>query len=183
MTTTTHTHAPTIRPSELNEMIARGQSITLIDVRTGGEFETLHARGARNVPLDRLNARDFLEQRASTTEPIYVICQSGSRAAKACRAFHDAGFESAINVEGGTEAWQRAGLPTERGSRRVISLQRQVFIGAGTLIVLGAALGVTVSPWFYALDAFVGCGLLFAGLTDICAMQILLSKMPWNQGS
>jgi hypothetical protein len=38
-----------------------------------------------------------------------------------------------------------------------------------------------VSPWFFILSAFVGTGLLFAGLTNTCGMAMMLSKMPWNR--
>ena len=62
-----------------------------------------------------------------------------------------------------------------------ISLERQVRISAGALVVAGVGLGWFVLPVFYGLSAFVGAGLIFAGITDICGMCLLLAKLPWNK--
>jgi len=83
-------------------------------------------------------------------------------------------------VEGGTNAWIAAGLPVIRG-RKTISIERQVRIGAGSLVVIGTGLGRFVHPAFYILAAFVGAGLVFAGVTDICGMANVLAKAPWNR--
>lgn len=85
-----------------------------------------------------------------------------------------------MSVEGGTLAWEGAGLPVVRG-RRVISLERQVRIAAGALVVAGVLLGWLVHPAFLGLSAFVGAGLVFAGVTDTCGMGLLLARMPWNR--
>ena len=90
-----------------------------------------------------------------------------------------------ISVEGGTAACDTAGMPVIRG-RKAMSLERQVRIAAGTLVAVGAALaafGPDVS-WQRigaGLAGFVGCGLVFAGVTDTCGMAMLLARMPWNQ--
>jgi len=91
-----------------------------------------------------------------------------------------AGWDRVINVEGGTQAWDQAGLPVVRG-KKTISLERQVRIAAGTLVLVGSLLGAFVSPWWIGLAAFVGAGLVFAGITDTCGMGLLLARMPWNQ--
>ena len=83
-------------------------------------------------------------------------------------------------MEGGTLAWGDAGLPLERGRISMISLERQVRIAAGSLVLIGLILGYFVTPWFIALSAFVGAGLVFAGITDYCGMGLLLAKLPWN---
>jgi hypothetical protein len=85
-----------------------------------------------------------------------------------------------VNVEGGTQAWDEAGLPVVRG-QKAISLERQVRIAAGSLVLLGALLGYFAHPYWIALSAFVGAGLVFAGITDTCGMGMLLARMPWNQ--
>ncbi len=85
-----------------------------------------------------------------------------------------------VNVEGGTQAWDQAGLPVVRG-QQAMSLERQVRIAAGSLVVLGSALGAFVSPYWIGLAAFVGAGLVFAGITDTCGMGMLLARMPWNK--
>jgi hypothetical protein len=65
--------------------------------------------------------------------------------------------------------------------KKAISLERQVRIAAGSLTFLGAALGAFVHPAFIGLSAFVGAGLIFAGVTDTCGMGMILARMPWNQ--
>ena len=122
-----------------------------------------------------------MEARNGTKDdPLYMICRSGSRGRQACEKFLAAGYHNVVNVEGGTLAWERAGLPVVRG-KKAISLERQVRIAAGSLVVLGTALGAFVHPGFLGLAAFVGAGLVFAGITDTCGMGMLLARMPWNR--
>ena len=78
-------------------------------------------------------------------------------------------------------AWVDAGLPVNRGQVKVISLERQVRIVAGSLVFIGVLLGWFVHPAFVWLSGFVGAGLVFAGVTDFCGMGLLLAKAPWNQ--
>lgn len=171
----------TIRPKELDDLQRQGRAVEMIDVRTPVEYREVHAEGARSVPLDRLEPRAVMEARhGSKEEPLYLICRSGSRGRQACEAFHSAGFMNVVNVEGGTTAWEQAGLPVARG-KKAISLERQVRIAAGSLVVLGTALGAFVHPGFLGLPAFVGAGLVFAGVTDTCGMGMMLARMPWNQ--
>ena len=87
-----------------------------------------------------------------------------------------------VNVDGGTNAWVEAGLPVERG-KQTISLERQVRIAAGLLVLTGAALAFFVHPYLIGLSAFVGAGLVFAGVTDTCGMGLLLARMPWNRAA
>jgi len=111
---------------------------------------------------------------------LYVICASGARGRQAREAFAAAGFADVVNVEGGTRAWEAAGLPVERGEA-TMSLERQVRIIAGSLVLLGVVLGAAASPWFTLLSAFVGLGLINAGVTDVCPMAMGLARLPWNQ--
>ena len=113
-------------------------------------------------------------------QPVYLLCRSGARAAKAVEKLARAGFASGVVVTGGTLAWQEAGLPVERGTVKVISLERQVRIAAGSLVVIGVVLAKLVNPWFIGLSACVGAGLVFAGITDFCGMGLLLARLPWN---
>jgi rhodanese-related sulfurtransferase len=164
----------TISPPELADELARGGA-TLIDVRTPAEFRERHVRGATNVPLDSLDPSTF-----ASVGRLLVICRKGGRGKMACEKLAAAGITSAVNVEGGTLACEAAGLTLDRG-RKAISLERQVRIGAGSLVVLGTALGWWVHPAWLGLAAFVGSGLVFAGVTDTCGMGMLLARMPWNR--
>ncbi len=158
-------------------------AIDLIDVRTPGEFAAVHAKPARLMPLDRLDPAAVAAARhGAPGTPIYIICKSGRRAATAAEKFIAAGIADVAVIDGGTDAWIAAGLPVVRG-QGVISLERQVRIAAGLLVLAGAVLAFTVHPWFIGLSAFVGAGLAFAGLTDTCGMGMLLAKMPWNKNA
>ena len=170
----------TIRPQELAQLRQSGRKIELIDVRTPVEFQEVHIDFARNVPLDRLDPEQVKNaMNGAAEEPLYVVCRSGNRSRQACEKLTAAGL-NVVNVEGGTSAWDAAGLPVVRG-KKAISLERQVRIAAGSLVLIGSALGFFVHPYFIGLAAFVGAGLVFAGVTDTCGMAMLLARMPWNQ--
>lgn len=173
----------TMSPRRLAELCEAGQKIDLIDVRTPVEFREVHVAIARNVPLDRLDPATIIHARNGTAnDPLYLLCRSGSRGQQACEKFVKAGFTNVVNVEGGTLACIEAGLPVVRG-KKAISLERQVRIAAGLLVLVGAILGWLVHPAFFGLSAFIGAGLVFAGITDTCGMGMILARMPWNQCS
>lgn len=149
-------------------------------MRTPLEFREVHVDFARNVPLDRLDPQSVQQTRGpNSVEPLYVICRSGSRGKQACEKLASVGVH-VVNVEGGTLAWDAAGLPVVRG-KKAISLERQVRIVAGFLVLVGAVLAMVVHPYFAGLSAFIGAGLMFAGITDTCSMAMVLARMPWNQ--
>ena len=127
--------------------ISRQGGFDLIDVRTPDEFYELHAVGALMMPLDGLNPRAIMESRGDRAgEPLYIICRSGSRSILACGLFEKAGFTNVISIEGGTQAWQAAGLPVNRGLRRPISIDRQIRLAAGLCTCLGS-LAAAWQPW------------------------------------
>lgn len=169
-----------ISPQALAQMRAAGARFDLIDVRTPAEFDEVHIEFAKNIPLDRLDPPAILAARISGSGPLYVICQSGARSGQACRQLAETGLET-VSIEGGTAAWAAAGLPVVRGRRKTMLLERQVRITAGSLVAAGATLGYFVNPAWIALSGFVGAGLVFAGITDTCAMALILAKMPWNK--
>jgi len=170
----------TITPQQLQNAIQSGERVELIDVRTPVEFREVHVTVAKNVPLDEINPVAFVRQYRDRSEPVYVICRSGSRGRQACEKLIAGGFTSVVNVEGGTLAWDQAGLPVVRGAK-MMSLERQVRIAAGLLVLTGTALGYWVNPLWIGLAAFVGAGLVFAGITDTCGMGLMLARMPWNR--
>ena len=173
----------TITPLALAELLQKGEGVDLIDVRTPAEFRELHVEFARNVPLDRIDPQVLqAERNGHADRPLYMVCRSGSRGKQACARLTAAGVTNVMNVEGGTLACEAAGLPVVRG-KKTISLERQVRIAAGLLVLTGILLGWLIHPAFLALSAFVGGGLVFLGITDTCGLGLLLAKMPWNQDS
>src|SRR5262245_42308248 len=172
--------AATISAREFAEKCKHGAP-ELIDVRTPAEFEEVHVEFARSMPLEHLDPNAVKAARNSTVDqPLFVICRSGNRGWTACEKLVAAGLAQAVNVEGGTLACIEAGLPVKRG-RKVMSLERQVRIVAGSLVLLGVVLGLFVPPSVFGLSAFIGAGLVFVGISDTCGMCMLLARMPWNQ--
>jgi rhodanese-related sulfurtransferase len=171
-----------ISPKDLNDIIRRGASIELIDVRTPVEFREVHLACAKNIPLDQLDPAQIRQSLSDPSKPVYVICRSGGRGKQGCEKLMAAGLSNVVNVEGGTLACDQAGLLVVRG-KKAMSLERQVRIAAGSLTFVGAVLGYFSHPYWIGLSAFIGAGLVFAGVTDTCAMGMLIAKMPWNQVS
>lgn len=167
----------TVSAYELPKLINQGQVV--IDVRSPAEYRSEHVIGAELHPLDQLDAATFSAQHGPDT-PVYLLCQSGKRASAAATKLTSTGLENVYVVEGGTNAAIDAGVAIERG-KGSISIERQVRIGAGTLVVAGCVGGLLIHPGLFALPIFVGCGLIFAGVTDICGMGAVLAKMPWNR--
>lgn len=166
-------------PRKLEEFLKKHPGARLLDVRSPGEHESMHIRGSYNVPLDALpEYRDQI--RASVDSPVVLVCQSGNRARQAEVALSESGMTKLFILDGGMGRWVEEGLEVDRGPSR-ISLERQVRIAAGGLALLGGALAVTLHPAWGLLAAGVGAGLLFAGLTDSCAMGMMLTKLPYNR--
>ena len=170
----------TISPAELQKILTENPGATVLDVRTPVEFAEVHAPAAKNIPLDELNPGALALDK---NQPVYLLCRSGQRATKAAEKFTKKKFSQPIVVEGGTLAWMDANLPVARGASKVISLERQVRIVAGSLVFAGFLLGWFVNHYFFILSGFVGAGLVFAGITDFCGMGLLLAKLPWNKRS
>lgn len=173
--------ATTVGAAELAAQIAAGTA-DVLDVRTGAEFRAMRVRGSRNVPLDAVSAEAARAGRpAAAAGPTYVVCKGGGRARMAAAKLRAEGFPCVV-VEGGTDACAKAGLPVERDAgAHGWSLDRQVRLIAGMLVLTGTALGAFVHPIGYGLAAFVGAGLTFAGATDICGMALVLGRCPWNR--
>lgn len=108
----------TTTPKSLGNLIKNGQTVQLIDVRTSAEYRECHAISAQNIPLNSLDPKTIVESKKGSKEtPLYIICQSGNRAKKACEKFNMIGHHHVVNVEGGTKAWQEEGLPVVRGKK------------------------------------------------------------------
>ena len=171
--------APIVPAAEAHHLATENPAIRFLDVRTPGEFESEHIGGAYNVPLDTLGEHAG-ELSSSLSDPVMLVCQSGQRARQADATLRRAGMANLHVLEGGVNAWLAAGLPTVRGTKRM-SLERQVRIVAGGLAAVGGVLALVVNPWFGALPAFIGSGLVFSGVTDTCTMAMLLAKLPHNR--
>jgi rhodanese-related sulfurtransferase len=168
----------TISPVELQQILAAQPDATVLDVRTPVEFAEVHVPQAQSIPLDELKPSSLQLQK---DQPVYLLCRSGQRAAKAAEKFAREGFTQPVVVEGGTLAWIAANLSVTRSAVKVISLERQVRITAGAIVFTGVLLAHFVNFNFIWLSGFVGAGLVFAGVTDFCGMGLLLAKMPWNK--
>jgi rhodanese-related sulfurtransferase len=171
-----------ILPRHLDRLRTQGAPVHLLDVRTPAEHAEIHVADAHLLPLDRLDGQTLCALDGFRRDlPVYLLCRSGHRAKRAATQLEKEGFTQCVVVDGGIEAWASAGLPVVRGPRKVISLERQVRIAAGSIVLAGLALGAWVHPVLYGLSAFVGAGLVFAGISDWCGMALILARMPWNQ--
>lgn len=170
---------PVIGPAGLKELLAGNPRTRVMDVRTPGEYESVHIQGAYNVPLDSLSEHAG-EIRANVSDPIVLVCQGGGRARKAEETLRAAGMPNLHVLEGGMQAWLVAGGSVVRGAAR-LPLERQVRIVTGGLCAIGGGLALVVNPLFALVPAGVGSGLVFAGVTDSCLMAKLLAKLPYNR--
>jgi len=166
----------TINVEELTRLMESNPALKLIDVRSPGEYATGHVPQASNIPLEQVETR--LADLGGG--PVALLCHSGNRAGMACEILADHHPELLV-VEGGTQAWISAGKPVVSSSCTRWSLERQVRLIAGLLVLTGSILALTVSPSWVFVPLFVGAGLSFAGATNICGMASLLAMMPWNQ--
>jgi len=166
----------TITPERAAALMREGA--VLVDVREADEHARERIPGARHHALSRLDA----EHPARPGDDILIFhCRSGARTqANAPRLAAPGECETYI-LEGGLDAWKKAGLPVAVDRRQPIELMRQVQIAAGSLVLAGVVLGWLVAPGFYLLSGFVGAGLTMAGITGFCGMAKLLAVMPWNR--
>ena len=149
----------------------------LVDVRSATEFACGHLPGAVNIPLEQVELRTA---DLSSHAPVVLVCQAGTRARLAAELLQHSGKDLFV-LEGGTSAWIKAGYPAVCSTASRWALERQVRLIAGLLVSFSVVLTLLVSPWFLALAAFIGCGLTFAGATNICLMGEMLARLPWNR--
>jgi len=151
-------------------------SVTVVDVRQPMEVAGGGIPGSRCIPLDRIKRAEVPEG------DLVLVCQSGNRSAQAAALVRRRWpGRTVLDLEGGLEAWQQAGLPVERQAGAPLPLMRQVQIAAGTLVLLGLIGSQMLAPAWIALSWFVGAGLVFAGISGVCGMARLLAMMPWNR--
>ena len=175
---------PQITPLALNQRINSGATVTLVDVRSTDEFRAGHIPGAHSIPLDDLKDKG-LTNLASDTQldaynPLYLTCQAGVRAEQAANMLQGTGVGEIRLVKGGTEAWQKAGLPVKRLGA-ALTLEQQVQIALGSLLILKVVFGFTVHELFFVAGAVIGAGLVVAGFTRWCGLRQLMARLPWNR--
>ncbi|CAM5350393.1 rhodanese family protein [Pseudomonas aeruginosa] len=164
-----------ISPQAARDLLSQGA--VLIDIRGADEHAREHIAAARHVPMEHLKGASPLDAAGG----VIFHCRSGNRTQVNAQTLSACAACDAYVLEGGLDAWKKAGLPVVADASQPMELQRQVQITAGTLIVLGAVLGATVSPWFHVLSGFVGAGFIFAGVSGFCGMARVLMRMPWNR--
>jgi rhodanese-related sulfurtransferase len=165
----------TVSPSKAAALMREGA--VLVDIREADE----HAR--ERIPGARHHALSLLDKRhpARPGDAILIFhCRSGARTLANAARLASADCETYV-LDGGIDAWKKAGLPIALDRRQPIEIMRQVQIVAGSLVLAGIVLGYAVTPLFYGLSGFVGAGLLFAGVSGFCGMARLLALMPWNR--
>jgi rhodanese-related sulfurtransferase len=174
---TMHDRLKTIAPSFLRELLEQ-QAVNLVDVREPAEHAGEKIPDSIPIPLSKFDPNSVPFE---VNKPTVLYCRTGNRSAQAAQKLFAAGINEVTHMEGGLLAWTQAGYPTQVNKNAPISLMRQVQIVAGSLVVIGTVLGAFVSPWFLILSGFVGSGLVFAGITNTCALGMLLAKLPYNQ--
>lgn len=176
----TSSSAAIITPQQAKDL---AQSHLFLDVRTPVEYNEAHISGSSLHPLSDLDPAHVKGLLVSKSGCV-IVCRSGGRARQAYEKLTASGIANISVLDGGIMAWDNAGLAVVRGgdtgAKKVISLERQVRIAAGGLVFLGVVLGVALHSALLIIPAFVGLGLVFAGVTDSCGLAMVLARMPWN---
>lgn len=167
-----------ISPKTAHELITKDPAIKLLDVRSALEYNEVHIKDSVNVPIDMLAGK--INELAQSGKTYVVLCRTGNRSPMAADMLVQSGLPSVKVMDGGITRWQKERLPVEKGVGG-ISLERQVRIVAGILILSGILLSIFVHPWFLGISILVSSGLIFAGITDNCMMGVLLMKLPYNK--
>lgn len=166
-----------LSPQAVRERIDAGRAV-LVDIREADEFARSHVKGAQSQPLSTW------EKAHLSIDPdadVIFTCRSGMRTAGACDRLAARVNGDAFVLDGGLDAWAKAGLPVETNPQAPMEIMRQVQIAAGLLVLIGVLLGFLVAPAWFGLSAFVGAGLTFAGISGFCGMARLLMLAPWNR--
>jgi len=168
-----------LKPEDVAKRLTEGRAV-LIDIREPDEFARRRIKGALSRPLSTLDAKGLS---LPDSREVIFTCRSGMRTGANGERLVATCGRSAHVLEGGLDAWDGAGLPVDVDSKAPLEMTRQVHIVAGSLVLVGVILGVTVSPWFLGVAGFVGAGLTFAGISGFCGMARLLALAPWNRSA
>ncbi|MFF5392997.1 rhodanese-like domain-containing protein [Streptomyces sp. NPDC013012] len=174
---------PTPTALATHQARTRLHELTVIDVRTPGEYAGGHLPGALNIPLDQIRRALPDIRHAADRGDVLVVCASGARSQNACTVLAENGI-TAATLSGGTGAWAADGheLHRPRGaSRATWGMERQVRLTAGVIVLLGLLLGLVAHPAFQLVSAGIAAGLVFSALTNTCGMAAVLAKLPHNR--
>ncbi len=166
-------------PINVQELLDAGKA-RLIDVREPDEYRQQHIDGAVSVPLSGFDPGAVPPSNGVIT---ILHCRAGGRSLKAAKKLLDAGYRKPIHMKGGIDAWRAAGLPVIVDKRAPMTAMQQTQVLMGAMVLLTTLAGALLSPWALVLTAFIGCGMVFAGITGNCAMANLLARMPWNKAA
>jgi len=167
-----------ITPKDALGIVEKNPPVKLLDVRSALEFSQVHIKDSINIPIDMLFAK--INDLSQSRQSYIVLCRTGNRSPMAADMLIQSGIHGVKVMQGGMTRWQKEGLSVIKGEGG-ISLERQVRLIAGSLVLLGIILSWFVHWAFIFVPVFVSCGLIFAGLTDNCLMGILLMKLPYNK--
>lgn len=166
-----------ISPQETASLLEQGA--LLVDIREADEYRREHIAAAHHQALSSLSAAVLP---LADGQAVIFHCKSGMRTQNAAdQLAAAAGARPVFIMKNGIENWKKAGLPVVRDASQPLELMRQVQIAAGSLVLIGVILGHLVAPGFYWLSAFIGAGLLFAGISGFCGLARFLQLMPWNR--
>lgn len=171
-----------IHPVDL--MASKTAETCILDVRTAAEVKASGLSGCLHIPLHELTPERLQNEIITSGKngaQVYLLCQGGKRAELAADQLNGHIDAELIIIEGGINGLREAQAPLQQSGKTVMSLERQVRIAAGFLVLMGVVLGSALTPGFYLLSGFVGAGLMFAGITDTCMMGMLIARMPWNR--
>lgn len=167
-----------ITVNEARQWLSEGKAV-IIDVREPAEIASCSIENGIAAPLSQ---SAHVDTAIDENKALIVMCARGNRSRQALELItKQFPNHQVVNLEGGLQAWQRAGFDVKQSSRKVLPLDRQVQLTVGTMVFIGSLLGFFFSPWFFMLSGFFGAGLIFAGLSGTCGLALFLAKMPWNR--
>jgi glyoxylase-like metal-dependent hydrolase (beta-lactamase superfamily II)/rhodanese-related sulfurtransferase len=167
-----------ISPRDASSLSKQYPQVKLLDVRSALEYSQVHIEDSINIPIDAISSR--IGELSQSKQSYIVFCLAGNRSPMAADMLMQSGINAVKVMEGGIARWQKEKLPVVKGQGGM-SLERQVRIIAGSLVLLGIIMAALLHWAFIFVSVFVSCGLIYAGLTDNCLMGMLLMKLPFNK--
>lgn len=167
----------TIDAATLKQWLDKGEAV-LVDVREPAEHAAENIKGAALLPLSSVSKSALPP---CSDKKLVIHCRKGGRGGSACeKLLAEDPMLDIYNLEGGIEAWNRAGLTVVSSGKFFLPLDRQVQLAIGLLLITASMLGALSTPIWFLFTGLIGAGLTIAGLTGFCGLAIIMAKMPWN---